>query len=98
MDSIDLHVLPSLADPSISPQALTTIDLLERAVDADQEDIERLQNPLQVSSPCRKLDDVLNDEPACRSRSSARYSLRASGLRRSQGSNQCRVRELARIG
>ena len=62
VDSIDFDVFPTFAEPAVTPQALATIDLVERAMNCHQKDVERLQELGERRSPSFGLDNVLHDQ------------------------------------
>jgi hypothetical protein len=62
VDSIDFDVLPTFAQPSVTTLAFATIDLVERAMNSHQKDVEWLQELGERRSPGFGLDDVLHDQ------------------------------------
>jgi hypothetical protein len=62
VDSIDFDVFPTFAKPAVTARAFATIDLVERAMNCHQKDVEWLQELGERRSPGFGLDDVLDDQ------------------------------------
>jgi uncharacterized protein (UPF0264 family) len=62
VDPVVDDVGATLAESAVAALALATVDFVDVAVYADQEDVKAVQQVSQLASPRRELDDVFDDQ------------------------------------